>query len=442
MKRIVWMAVLVGIFLTACASQPASTTATMTIQPSSTPAVQLDAQPEAEPAAAPTATLPPLAAQMPEITPEQSYQTIAAVHANILLVESWLIQGISDNQREAMLTPIVEMSMRPLSSIFDVLKPPTEFTEPWQTAQDLHNRFYPQMMAWLVGDLADDLFAENLIALKTESNQLISTTDQIAYQEFGIEVAEYQPDYAIAMDIVFELSDQAAVGLTGNTPNHPWLQTELLTASPAVENQNLLVRDVTPLIYQFAGSDLLLVIGQVENIGAEPFELAEVEVLFYDVDNAYIGTMWGTTTTVLIEPGKTYPFSVSLVTDGDDTVIREQWLTYDVQVKAHPLSFEPAAYYHDFDIVLLNVTQTEPGEYLIEGSLTNLGPETVNSLEVFISATGFDTEGALVGVGSGIPIEERILAAGETIPFEIVIQTAGGEPVSFQFYAEALIVPE
>ncbi|HKJ26850.1 MAG TPA: FxLYD domain-containing protein [Anaerolineales bacterium] len=439
MKMIAQIAVIAFVIrLSACAAQPVSPTYTPQLL-SNTATTSAAEQPSETAPTEPDAT-DTAAGETPEdqsLSPEETYQTIAAVHANILLVESWLIQGISDNQREAMPTPIAEMSIAPLADIFQAYMPQPSLAESWQQAQNLHNRFYPQMAAWLNGELAEDDFAEALIALKIESNQMITEADQIAYQEFGIDVAEYQPDYALAMDIVFALAATAPGDLAG-----PRQLTDLLAASEAEPNPDLLVREVTPVIYQFAGSDLLLLIGLVENTGTENLELVEIEAQFFDVDDAYLGTLWGTTASVLIKPGKTYPFSASLVIDGDDTEIREQWQSYQVSAAAHPLSYAPQAYYHEFDLVLLAVIENEPGEYTIGGSLTNLGTETVDSRDVFISAAGFDAGGALVGVGKGAAIQESVLNPGDSVPFEVVIQTGGEEPVRYQFFAEMLIVPE
>lgn len=439
MKNALVVVLLAGLFLAACSTQPATPTEANT---------QIATPPEAHTESTEQPTDSNLAqsagtTEIPEETddtlvldPLQCYEMIASVHANILMVESWLVQGISDNQRDAMLAPIAEMSISPLGTLFETYTPPPAFSETWQTAQDIHARFYPQLTSWLNGEQDDNSFEEFLMQLKIESNQLISEADQIAFQEFGIDVAEYQPDYSLAMDIVFDLS-----GVRPGSQAGPHLQTDLLADSEAVENPNLVVSEVTPITYQFAGSDLLLVVGLVENTGSENLELVEVEVSFYDQDNEFLGTLWGTTSAILIEPGHTYPFSASLVIDGDDIAIRKQWATYQITTAAHPLTYTPQVYYQDFDIVLSSVVEVQPGQYLLLGTLTNIGTETVSTEDIFISAAGFNVDGKMAGFGKGASIQSSTLAPGESIPFEVTIQSNGGEPVSYQFTAEVLLVP-
>jgi hypothetical protein len=437
MKRIFAVLVILGVFLSACSAQanfpaiapedPQNEVAENTPDENTAEQVPAEVQAAAPAEEEPLGEAPEEQEQEQPLPAQASYEMIGAVHANILSVESWLAQGISEYQRQAMVGPLVELSMAPMEDLFSTYQPQSELAPYWDIAGDIHARFYPQVTAWVNGALDDDAFGSELIVLKIESNEMISQADIIANQQLGIDTNAYRPDYSLASAIVFELSGIQQAKLD--------TLEQLAESSPT---GNLVITEINPYIYQFAGSELFSVIGLLENQGATPLEHVDVEFRFFNSAGEYLGTTSGRAATLVAEPGKVYPFSASLVTDGEEIDIREQWFSYEITTYGHLASQELSAYYREFDLALLNVSQSS-SMYTVEGSLTNLGKEIVSSQQIYISAAGYDAEGNLVGVAEGRTLIERPLATGDTILFEVVFRSVSGEPVRYQFFAETIL---
>ncbi len=412
----------------------------------SNPAIEADAQllaPTHTPPPASTDTTTPLEAFAEALTPtidplalpvlnaEQSYKMIATVHANILSVAAWVNQGLNQYEKQAVVGSVAELSMAPLAELFGQYTPDPAFDALWQTAKEIHTAFYPQLQTWVSSEMEDENFAGALNALMARSTEMIDEADNIARQQFNLNVNQYAPTYSQAMEIVFELQ-ATQPGVAARMQESPLLPTE----EALQENTDLVVKDLTPYLYDFAGSEFFIVVGMLENTGEAPLTHVRVEVRYYDAKRDYIGTSQGELANQAALPGGLYAFTASTIIDGDAAIIRQSWDTYQVTVYAQPLAAETTQYYQDFSLTLSDTQQDVLGDYLIEGTLTNLGTETINGSEILVSVMAFDANEKLVGVGEGLALLEGPLAPGMAVPFTAALQSVSGNPVRYLFVAE------
>ena len=380
----------------------------------------------------PTPTIDPLA--LPVLNAEQSYKMIATVHANILSVAAWVNQGLNQYEKQAVVGSVAELSMAPLAELFGQYIPDPAFDALWQTAKEIHTAFYPQLQTWVSSEMEDENFAGALNALMARSTEMIDEADNIARQQFNLNVNQYTPTYSLAMEIVFELQ-ASQPGVAARMQESPLLPTE----EALLENTDLVVKDLTPYLYDFAGSEFFLVVGMLENTGEIPLTHVRVEVRYYDAKRDYIGTSQGELANQAALPGGLYAFTASTIIDGDAAIIRQSWDTYQVTVYAQPLAAEATQHYQDFSLTLSDAKQNVLGDYLIEGTLTNLGTKTVNGSEILVSVMAFDANEKLVGVGEGLALLEGPLAPGMAVPFTAALQSVSGNPVRYLFVAEIAI---
>lgn len=357
-----------------------------------------------------------------------TFEVVAAVHANLLQIAAWLPQGFSLFERQAIVQPIAEISMWPLEAVFIDYLPHPQLAESWQQAARIHGDFYAQLSSWLDGGLADEEFSQVLAGLLLESEALIGEAARIA-EPLGVETSQYGPDFALARDVVFRL-------VPGIESQSQGWETDGATLPARQENPDLVVRQLNPFSYPFAGMDVLLTIGLLENTSPQAQQGVEVEIEFYNFLGEHLGTMTGRLLAQTALPGEVYPFSASIVKEGEEAALQD-WVEYQVTVFSRPVSSGEVSY-QDFSLSVSSTQQDVAGGILIEGSLTNRGAEAVALENVRIGVMALDSDGMLVGVGNGAALGTGSLASGQMAPIQAVIESLSGEPVTYQFFAEAI----
>jgi len=254
----------------------------------------------------------------------------------------------------------------------------------------------------------------------------------LAAGPLGVDISRYGPGYAGAVEVVFTLQ-----------PEMPPAAVESFTvpgSDPLEEAPDLQAVEVSPFLYSFAGSEIFLVIGRIENAGAQPQQDVEVEIRFYNFLDEHLGTSRGRLLAGTANPGGTYPFSASTVTEGEEAALKD-WTRYEVAVYARPADAES---YQDFELVSSAVAPDSSGRFVIEGQLTNTGGSVVQAGEIRVVVMAFGNDGGLVGVGEGGALAEgpeltgSALAPGGTLNFQVVIEALSAAPAEFHFFAEVI----
>lgn len=422
MRYLTGIALLILLLLTACA--PAAEVPTAA--PTTAPATQPSPTPTPE---HPEPTLEPTA--VPALDAQTTFEVVAAVHAYVLMLDDWADQSTTLFERQAMLQPVIEIGMAPLGGILADYTPEPALAASWAVAADLHADLYPQALDWVTGNLADQAFIESLAEIRETSRQMIEGA-VLAAGPLGVDTAQYGPGYAGAVEVVFTLQPAEA---------SPTAEAFVLPdAGPLEEAPGLQAVEVRPFLYSFAGSEIFLVIGLVEHSGVQPMQGVEVEVRFYNFQDEHLGTSRGRLLAGTANPGETYPFSASTVTEGEEAALKD-WTRYEVTVYARPVEAES---YQDFELVSSAIAPDSSGRFVIEGQLTNTGDRVVQAGEISVGVMAIGSEGDLVGVGEGVALAAGpdltgdTLAPGGTLNFQIVIEAVSAAPAEFRFFAEVV----
>jgi len=419
---------LVGLLcLAAACAAPSAETA----QPAFTLPEQQTALPTLTSEPEPTVVTPD---PQPTLTPQNqldastTFEVLAALHAHILEIEGWLPQGLSSFERQAVIQPLAELSIRPLGAIFQEYSPQPGLAASWQQAADLYQDFYPRLDDWVDGDLDDVAFTDMMAGFSGRSAALIAEAGQVA-AGLDVEISQYGDQYALAKGVVFQLSagdiSQAAGG-----------QEESRALGDLQENPALVVREMNPFVYPFAGMDVFLTIGLLENTGAQAQERVEVEIRFFNFLGEHLGTLTGRLLAQVALPGSVYPFSASVLTEGEEEALQD-WTEYEVTVLSQPVSSGTVPY-QDFSLDVSSARRDSSEAVFIEGGITNQGAETVAIEDVRIAVIALDTAGKLVGVGSGSVSGEGSLSPGQSVPIQAFIEALSGEPVTYRLFAEVI----
>ncbi len=411
----------------ACAPQPeASPSATLLASAVPSQTAPISPTEKGQPAAA-TETFTPSPVPDNLLDAAQTFEVIAAVHANLLQIEDWLPQGLSVFERQAIVQPIAEIRMAPLEVIFTNYLPFPDLSESWRQAAEIQHVFVPQLMSWVNGEVEDTGFADILAGLISQSDSVIAQAEKIAGQ-IGLETTQYGPDYALASDVVFRL-------LPGIADQSMGEDTAESYAATRQENPTLIVRQLNPFTHPFAGMDVFLVIGLVENTGLQAQQGVEVEIMFYNSLGEQLGTMVGRLMVQTALPGGVYPFSASIVKEGEEAALKD-WTDIRAAVFSHPAP-AGAVSNQDFELSVTSANLESDGKTVVEGTLTNVGSETVPAAELRIGVMSFDLDGNLVGVGNGSAASSGNLVPGQSMPVRAVIEALSAEPARYQFFAEA-----
>ena len=133
-------------------------------------------------------------------------------------------------------------------------------------------------------------------------------------------------------------------------------------------------------------------------------------------------------------PGGVYPFSASVVKEGEEAALKD-WTDFRAIVFSHPVSDEGVSY-QDFELSVSSASRKSDGKTVVEGTLTNVGSEMVLAANIRIGVMAFDLDGVLVGVGNGSVTSGGSLMPGQSMPVRAVIDALSAEPARYQFYAE------
>ena len=417
------MVLILLILLSACTSAEELSTPAATITPQVQPtATRLPDSPQ------PTAASTPV----PALGAQTTFEVVAAMHAYVLMLDDWADQGVTLFERQTMLQRVLEIGMSPLGDILAEYNPDPGLADSWISAAEVYTELYPQAHAWVAGDLSDQDFIELMSGIREVSRQMIEGA-VLAAGPLGVETSRYGPGYAGAVEVAFTLQQDVF-------PSADAGSFAFSSPVPLEEMPVLQAVEVQPFLYPFAGSEILLVIGLVENTGLQPQQGVEVEIRFYNFLDEHLGTSRGRLLAGTANPGGIYPFSTSTVTEGEETALKD-WTHYEVTVYARAVESES---YQDFDLVSSAVAPDSSGRFAIEGELTNTGDKAVQIEAIRVGVMALGGEGGLVGVGQGAPLAAGpdltggVLAPGDSVHFQAVIEAVSAPPAKFQFFAEVV----
>ena len=333
-----------------------------TLPPTSTPIPPTDTP-------APTDITTPTETPVPLLSPQATFEVIAAVHAYVLIVEDYETKDISPEERQAIISPIIEFGVLPLGYFFDQSTPDPQLAGEWRTADGVYR-------ALLLNEI--DLAAEEMIESAAETAK-----------ELGVETAQYGVDYAGAID--------AANALL------PEIATQPLPESPALGklNPELIPVQITPFVFDFAGSEVFYTIGTIENTSTTPQQNVTIEITYYNFLDEHIGTVRGRLLADVANPGSIYPFIATDVIAGEEAALMDQ-THYEVTVYSAPAERES---YQDFEISL-QTFQEISGEYHLICQITPIGDQALDPQHLNIGVTAYDANQNLVGVGGGTFLAE------------------------------------
>ncbi len=372
--------------------------------------------PEELPTPAPTQTPTPDA----PLDGQTTFAVIAAVQGSIATIQLWVQQGLSVFERQAVVRPLAETSVAPLGDILQNFTPAPALAESWTQAADLQAQFYPLLQSWIEGEIDDTAFGQSLDNLTAQTGQMITTAEEIAQTQLGVDTTLYGPDYTLANDIVFVLSPL----IGGNTNPQD---------SAPQETSDLVVQQLIPFTYSFAGTDIFTVIGLLENTGSTAQSDVEIEVHFYDDEDTLLGVTTGVLAASTALPGRAYPFNASTITQGEEKHLFN-WTRYETRILARE---SDSVTYQDFTLTAASTETTSLGEITLAGTLTNSGSQTVPVGVVHIGVAAYAADGSLIGVGTGTAALLAELTPGGSADFQASIAALNGEPASYQFFAEA-----
>ena len=413
------------LFLVAACAAPSGETVSATLPNQEEQAALPTFTLEVQPTPAATEVEPP-PTSLNQLDAGTTFEVIAALHANILEIEEWLPRGFSVFERQAVVQPLVELSILPLGGILREYTPHSDLAGSWQQAAELYHDFYPQLSAWADGDLDDSSFSDILAGLSNRSSALIAEAGQIA-AALDVETSQYGEQYALAKSVVFQLTSGLAQSFDGT-------EAEGGELAGLQEQPALVVRELNPFIYPFAGMDVFLTIGLLENTGTQAQERVEVEIRFFNFLGEHLGTMTGQLLARVALPGNIYPFSASIVTEGEEEALKD-WTRYEIAILSRPVNPGQVTY-QDFSLGVSSSRQGGVGGILIEGSLTNQGAQTVALEDLLIGVMALDADGKLVGVGNGAALGGGSLTSGQTAQFQAVIESLSGQPSTYRLFAE------
>lgn len=402
-----------SILLTACSATPV-----VPADPAFTPTQSLPTPllPSQEiPTPIPTAT-PTLAEPLDG---RSSFAVIAAVRDNIATIRLWVNQGLSVFERQAVVRPLAETSVAPLGDILQHFTPAPALADSWTRAAELHEQFFPRLQSWVAGEMDDEAFGQFLDGMTAQAEEIMTTASQIAEDQLSVDTTLYGPNYTLANDIVFALSP--LIGKNGGTQPAPQ------------ETAELVVQQLTPFTYSFAGTDIFTVVGVLENTGSAPQTEVQIEVRFYDGEDALLGITTGVLEFENVLPGRQYPFSASTITQGEEKDLFK-WAHHETRVLARE---SDETTYQDFTLALTAAETTALGEINLTGTLTNSGGQTVPAGIVHIGVAAYNENGSLAGVGTGAANLLAELPPGGSADFQANITAFSGEPASYQYFAEA-----
>jgi hypothetical protein len=189
--------------------------------------------------------------------------------------------------------------------------------------------------------------------------------------------------------------------------------------------------EITPFVFEFAGSEVFFTVGTIENTSAFPQQNVTVEVAFYNFLDEHLGTIRGRLLADVANPGSTYPFIAADVVAGEEAALKD-WTRFEALAYSYPIA---QASYQEFSFENSTAAQID-GALILEGQLTNTGTQTIDPGLIRIGVSAFDSAGALVGAGDGSLYLEDLLSPNQSAAFEVTIQVTNAPPTSFEFFAE------
>ncbi|MEJ2757194.1 MAG: FxLYD domain-containing protein, partial [Anaerolineales bacterium] len=367
----------VSISLTACGAAPtepaAAASPTVQTTPSPSPVQEL---PTPIPTETPTLTAP--------LDGQTTFAVIAAVQGNVATIQLWLSQGLSVFERQAVVRPLAETSVAPLGDILQNFTPAPTLAESWTRAAELHTQFYPLLQSWIEGETDDAAFGQSLDDLASQPEEMMTTAEEIAQTQLGVDTTLYGPDYTLANDIVFTLS--------------PLIGGSERTQPAPQETAELVVQQLTPFTYSFAGVNIFTVVGVLEHTGSAPQTGVQIEVRFYNNEDTLLGITTGVLEFENALPGNQYPFNASTITQGEEKDLFK-WTRYETRVLSRKSN---STTYQDFTLTLTSTEANALGEIKLTGTLTNSGRQTAPVGTVHIGVVGGDSD-MDSSHGSGLP---------------------------------------
>jgi hypothetical protein len=360
---------------------------------------------------------------IPQLSARSTFEVISAVHGHILFIEEWQVADVSLYERQAVLYPQLEFMFSMLEKVFKYYRPHPDLANRWDLAERVFTELMPVSLGWASGEIPTENFQPKFSELNFRITETTENATSTA-EELGVDTSQYGTDFTRAIQAANALLAELAIGPLPELPGRGDLNPEMIPIQ------------ITPFIFDFAGSEVFFTIGVIENISDIPQQNATIEVTYFNFLDENLGTVRGRLLADVANPGGSYPFIATDVIYGEEAALKDQ-TRYEMVVFSSPAEAES---YQAFELSVSS-SQEYNGELLLLGQLTNTGDTTLGLERIHIGAAAYDQVDILIGVGEGRPTDEGDLAPGSATTFEIIIQTLAGEPTSYQLFAEAVNFP-
>jgi len=187
----------------------------------------------------------------------------------------------------------------------------------------------------------------------------------------------------------------------------------------------------------YTSSNILYIVGEVENTGDVATEFTKVNATFYDSEDEVIDTKIGYATLDILLPGRKSPFYIMLLEDDGSLNVDDYSLTvaWDDNEEGKEQGLE----------ILSSSDHTDAGDYLhVTGEIKNIGSTTAN--DVIVYATFYDSTGTVIARDSE-NVEPENLSPDQTGTFDITLIYAEqiAQVASYSLTAESTeyaLIPE
>ncbi|MEA3459361.1 MAG: FxLYD domain-containing protein [Chloroflexota bacterium] len=223
-------------------------------------------------------------------------------------------------------------------------------------------------------------------------------------REYGVTVEALQEANAIldprglqiGQELVIPQMEEALVGTPTPTP----------TPLPL---------DIQGLNYYESPVGSLWFLGEVKNATGEGVEQVEVGVSLYDENGELLAAESAFTPLDVVPDGGKAPFAVLF------TTFPVSFASYQAVILSAVSAVPLESRYHD--LIVEGHGELQGPFYVVGGEVRNVGQCDAQAVKVVVTA--YDAQGEVVGVRT-VGLERDILAAGESLSFEVELLPAGG----------------
>jgi hypothetical protein len=178
----------------------------------------------------------------------------------------------------------------------------------------------------------------------------------------------------------------------------------------------------------------LWIFGEVRNDGPESREAVQVRVNLLDSAGKELASQEGFAHLSYLKPGEISSFSVLFSGENPPP---PAYASYTIEVRSRKADFQPGYTIRDLRIGdQTRVGKDSLGFLILRGSVRNSGATPARYVHIFV--VFYDAAGAVVGVADSFAetADDKIVAAGAEVPFEVQGLIFTSKPASYRTFAQ------